>query len=215
MVIAASPLVKCYLPQFHDQLLENPDFLFDETPFTFMITHGCGAMPITFNKPCTVSAKRKTDQDAESKYKWLIGDLPNSQNETDCYGLVPFEPGIDLTERMYEINELQTMSSDPKDFKMAQEKMLKIMADTQKVVQAERSKVRAMSEARIKRAMKVVHNNLIMQWQRNQEQNMGKYPPSVSEMFGAHALSGQIDAANKKTEKMRARMNEISKNIAF
>lgn len=217
MVITSTPLVKCYLPAWHDALLNDPDRLFSkEDKFDFMIVHGCGAMKIAYNTPVLVSAKRKTDQDAEAKYKWLIGDLPNSQNETDWTGIVPFDPGFDLTERMYELTDLQSLASgDPDRIKKAQERAQKMMAETQKLLDNQRHRVEKESEGRVRRAMKTVHNNLIMQWQRNEENKLGKYPPSMSEMFGAHALAGSIDAENKKRAKMMERMNEISKNVSL
>lgn len=215
-VICASPLVKCYLQEWHDRLLDNPDHLVDlKSDFDFIVPHGCGGMVVKYNKPMGVAAKARTEQDEESKYKWLIGDLPNSQNETDCFGLVPFEPGIDLVERSDQMAQYEALlSGDPKEAKKAQDSLTKMMKDTAEQVAKARLHVAAQSEARIKRAMKTVHNNLIRQWQINEESKLGKYPPSTSELFGAHVLDAEIRKAGEKGAKVKARMNELMSAIS-
>lgn len=208
-VISASPLVKIYLPEFHDVLLENPDLIYDaKTDFSFDIVTGCKAVKIKFNKPVAITGR--DDKEIDVLYSWLVGESGHSYNETDIYGIVPFDPGVDLVERSDEISQLENMmSDDPKVAVAAQKKVAQIQRDTAQRLKTMRESVKASSEARILRAAKTVHNNLIRQWQINAENNLGKYPPSISEMLGAHALEKQIKASEAKGAAIKSRMNEM------
>ncbi len=211
-VVCASPLVKVYLPEWHERLLANPDHLSDmEFDFSFAIAHGVSSFHVDFNKPMMVTTGR--DDDVESKFQWLIGEAVGAQHETDIYGLVPFETNVDLVQRSDEISRLSMkILNDPKGAEAAQKAIAKIQKDTNVALAKVRQDAKELSEKRIKRAMKKVHNNLVLQWQRNEEQKMGKYPPSMTELFGAHVLDSDIRRAQAKGEKIKARMNELMNN---
>ncbi len=212
-VISASPLVKVYLVEFHDRLLEQPDLIFDhKEEFSFSVPHGCGAFPVKFNKPCAVNGR--DDKVIEVLYGWLTGEAGHSYHETDIYGLVPFDPGVDLVERQHEMEHMEgLLSDDPKVVAKAQKEVAKMQLDTAKRMKEIKERVVMQSEARIKRAMKGSHNNLIRQWQLNEENKMGKYPPSIAEMLGAHALDKDIKAAAAKGAPLKKRMNDLMGNI--
>lgn len=212
-VICASPLVKMYLTEWHERLLDKPDLIYDATEdFTFDIPRGCSATKIRFNKPIAINGR--DDKEIEVLYQWLIGESGHSYHETDLYGVVPFDPGVDLVERQDEVAQYENlMSEDPKAIAKAQKKIAEIQMDTARRLKTMREAVKASSEARILRAAKTVHNNLIRQWQLNEEQKMGKYPPSISEMLGAHALDKQIKASAAKGSALKSRMNDLMQNI--
>ena len=211
-VVCASPLVKCYLPEWHERLLEKPEHLFDgEADFSFSITAGCAAFLVDFNKPMMVTAGR--DDDVESKYLWLIGEAVGSQHENDIYGLVPFETTVDLVQRSDEIARLSMkMLNNPNGAEAAQKAIQRLQKDTSQALAKVREDAKERSERRIKRAMKRVHNNLVLQWQRNEEAKLGKYPPSMTELFGAHVLDAEIRKAQAKGEKIKSRMSELMTN---
>src|SRR4051812_18296235 len=104
-VICSSPLVKTFLVEWHDRLLTDPEEMYNwgdpKQPWTFDVPRGCSAFRMTFNKPVAVTGR--DDSEVETLYKWLIGESGHSQHETDLYGIVPFEPGVDLVERQDEI----------------------------------------------------------------------------------------------------------------
>ncbi len=223
-VISASPLVKIYLPEWAERLTEDPDLIFDkETPFQFSINTGTSGFVLDFNKPMLVHRKRpgssyqaddgrsakiiqlpnssivSEGKEIEAIYGWLIGDSGQSYLETDIYGCVPFDPGIDMVERIDHMAALEALlSGDMATATRAKRDLDQVQADTAKRMADARARVVKDSEARIRRAMKTVHNNLIRQWQINAESNMGKYPPSISEALGAHALSAEIAAKKEK-----------------
>lgn len=217
-IISASPLVKVYLTEWHERLKENPELIFDATtPFSFSIPSGIQAFRVDFNKPMLVKKPKpgsyeqankgksaelielpgasvvSEGKEIETLYNWLTGEAGLSYHETDIFGCVPFDPGFDVVERVDQMAAYEALlSGDPKEALKAKKELDKIQQDTAKRVAEARHKVKAASEARIKRAMRTVHNNLIKQWQHNQEMKLGKYPPSISEALGKIALSAEL-----------------------
>lgn len=211
-VICSSPLVRIYLPEWHDRLLADPDLMYEEkAQFSFDVPRGCSAFKVNFNKPVAVTGR--DDKEIETLYGWLTGEAGHSYHETDIYGLVPFDPGVDLVERQDEIAQLENlMSEDPKVVAQAQKKIAQIQKDTATRLKNMREQVRLMSEARIRRAMKTVHNNLVRQWQINEEMKMGKHRPSESEALGAYALDKEIKQAEAKGAKVYGNINKLMTN---
>ncbi len=208
-VISASPLVKIYLTEWHDRLLANPELMHDfKTDFLFDVPRGCSSFKMKFNKPNVVTGK--DDKEVETLFGWLTGEAGHSYHETDCYGIVAFDPGIDMMERQDEISRLEElMSEDPDIVRNAQKEIAKIQKDTAKRLKDLKESVILASEARIKRAMKASHNNLIKQWAANEEMKMGKHRPSEAEALGAYALDKEIAAAEAKGAKVYGNINKI------
>ncbi len=208
-VICGSPLVKIYLLEWHDRLLAEPELMYDfATPFSFDVPRGCSAFKINFNKPVAVSGR--DDKEVEVLYSWLIGESGHSQHETDLFGIVPFDPGVDLVERQDELSRLEElMSDDPEVAKKAQKEIARIQKDTAMRIKTMREKIKEDSAARITRAMKINHNNLVKQWQINEEMKMGKHRPSESEALGAFALDAVIKAATAKGAKVYGNINKL------
>ncbi len=234
-VIATSPLVKIYLPEWAERLTENPDLIFDhETKFSFSVSTGTSGFKLDFNKPMLVfkpvpgssyqaddgrserliqlpNANMQSEgKEIEALYGWLTGETGHSRLETDIYGIVPFDPGMDVVDRIDQMAALEALlSGDPKQAVKAKRDLEKIQADTAKRIAEAREKVRKDSEVRIKRAMKVSHNNLIRQWQHNSEAGLGKYPPSLAEALGAHALDAELKAKAEKGKALYGKMDEL------
>lgn len=210
LVISASPLVKIYLPQWHDRLLENPDLINkvyanDETTFDFDIPRGIRAFRMTFNKPIAVVAGRESE--VETLYNWLIGESGMSQHETDCYGVVPFDPQFDMISTLDHMASLEALANgDVKKAMAAKKELDKLQKDTAERIAKLRVDVKKQSEARIKRAMKNVHSNLIKQWQRNEESGMGKYPPSMTEALGRYAMNAEIAKMDERRQRLENMM---------
>jgi len=210
LVISASPLVKIYLPQWHDRLLENPDLINkvyanDEQTFEFDIPRGIRAFRMTFNKPVAVVARGESE--VETLYNWLIGESGMSQHETDCYGVVPFDPQFDMISTLDHMASLEALAAGDMEKAMkAKRELDKLQKDTAERIAKLRVEVKKQSEERIKRAMKNVHSNLIKQWQRNEETGMGKYPPSVSEALGRYAMNAEIAKMDERRQRLHNMM---------
>lgn len=213
LVIAASPLVKVFLREWWDELMANPDAMTDfKTPFSFDIQRGCKAFKSKFNVPMEITGS--DDKEVLNLYNWLTGgpegrDFP----ETDPWGVVAYDPKVDLVARLDEMSRLESlMEDDGSGPEVSMKELKKLRDDSKKSMLTARADARVKAEERILRCMKNNHNNLVRQWQLNEEMKMGKYPPSVSELMGAHALSDQIKKANAKTQKVMAQMSELMGN---
>lgn len=217
-VICASPLVKAFLNEWQDEVMENPDLLNDfKTDFTFDVPRNSGAVKIPFNKP--IEVKTKDEKDTKALYQWLIGGNGSDQaSETDCWGLVAFDPQQDLVGKIDRIALLEALSeeeeADPKKAAAKQAKITKDLSSIQKEIRnglkGARDTALQKSQARIMRAMKVTANNLLRQWQINEESGLGKYPPSVSEHLSIKAYEEQI---RKKNAKIYQSMEETTQSL--
>lgn len=234
-VIAASPLVKIYLREWEDRLTEDPDLIFKEDDkFKFSVATGTSAFVLDFNKPMLVhkpkagsyyqadegrsekliqlpnASMQSEGKEIEALYGWLIGEQGHSRLETDLYGIVPFDTGVDLVDRVDQMAALEAiMSGDPAAATKAKREYDKIQQDTARRIKEVRDKVKKDSEVRIKRAMKVVHNNLIRQWAVNAETGLGKYPPSVAEALGAHALDKELKEKAERGKALYGKMDNL------
>ncbi len=54
---------------------------------------------------------------------------------------------------------------------------------------------------------------MIRQWQINEVSKLGKYPPSISEILGAHALDKELKAKAEKGKKLYGQMNDLMRNV--
>lgn len=212
-VIAASPLTKIYLKDWEDRLLAEPDLMFDDKlVFTFDVPRGTCAFKATFNKP--IQLMGRDDKEIDTLFNWLTGEAGQSHLETDIYGIVPFDPGVDLVERQDQIAQLEELiSDDPATVAKAQKEIAKIQKDTAARLKNMRAEVRKMADEKVMRAAKIVHNNLIRQWQINQESNQGKYPPSCTELFGGHLLKKEIEKAAARGADLRNNMSKMLEGI--
>lgn len=206
--IAASPLVKIFLPEWHDRLQADPDLIYDDkTAFSFNVVAGTRGVVVHYNRP-----QQTNDNDL---YNWLVGGATGTTSrDTDIFGLVPFDPKTDILRDFDELTKLEewAMSEDPEQAKKAMLQLKARKAQAAVAMREARAKVREQSEARIKRAIRLNHNNLIRQWQVNEEQKLGKYPPSIAEMLGSHALISEIEAAKNKGAELKKRASEMMNN---
>ena len=201
------------MPEWHDRLLEDPDLIFDyKTPFSFIVDTGSTGIRVQFNVPQQVQG---TDIAAiKNVHHWLTGGPDgNLAKDSDIYGIVEFNPNVDLVETLDHFAQLETIiAAGDLTKKEAAEQGMKLQQERSIAaakLAAARDRVKLMSEMRIRRAIRMNHNNLIKQWQNNEEMKLGKYPPSITEMLGATAIEGEIAKSEAKTRKTRERFNQL------
>lgn len=238
-IISACPLVKIYLKEWQERLTEDPEQIFNsEQKFDFSIATGTTAFRVTFNKPMLVqkpvigssyqaedgrsdriiqlpnASMTSEGKEIDTLYGWLVGEAGQSYHETDIFGCVPFEPGFNVLDRVDQMAAFEALlAGDSKEALKAKRELDKIQQDTALKIATARAKVIKDSEFRIKRAMKTVHNNLIRQWEINKESNLGKYPPSISEILGAHALDTELKAKAEKGKALYGKMSQLLSNV--
>ena len=166
---------------------------------------------LEFNKPVHVATliPKGSEKDHRVLFEWLTGGDDGMRcQETNVYGIVPYEAGFDPVKELTALADLENLGDDPKALKklIARQKALK------EAMGAVKETARAKADARVLRHMRWTHNNLIKQWQENEENKLGKYPPSLAEMLGAHALASEIQKSNEKSAKLKTRMSDLMTN---
>lgn len=133
-------------------------------------------------------------RDLESTFNYLTGQSGGqSARQTDPFGMVPFDPDNSIVRSFEELGLMDDLlSNDPKTAAAARELLIESRI---KAATKQRLTYKALlesSEDRIKRHLRMTHNNLMAQWQANEENKIGKYPPSLSERLGFKVLDPEI-----------------------
>lgn len=203
LVICATPLVKIFLPQYNKLLMEQeaPDFR-DTTPFSFDIVHGTAAFKVTYNKPLQITGRNDTD--IESKFRWLTGGEGGREfSETDCYGLVPYEPEMDMAQRLDEMALLEVEEGEK-----AMKKLAKLRKDVKEDLLRTRQVAAKASEERVMRVVRLLRHNVEQVW--NGYDQRGKPRPQMSpaEYLCSLVLDPQIQKIRGQAERIKAKMDD-------
>ena len=155
LFIAASPLVKIFLPEWHDRLMDDPALINDfDTEFEFFVNTGTQNIRVQFNKPQQVTGRDQNQN--QSIFNWLTG-ANSIQHESDIYGIVEFDPKVDLIQTYDQLNVLDDfLSDDPKKVKAAKLERDRLAAETRDKVRNAHASVRLASEKRIKQADAII-----------------------------------------------------------
>lgn len=208
-VIAGSPLAKIFqtnhvpgldpLPEnkWPNYLMRNPDKVVNEDAFEVMVKRATGGLKFNYMVPKQVTAR--DDQAAKAVYEWLI-----DSQESDCYGLVPFEAGFDAMAVMSQILEFDHMAlvSDDKRAAAAKAKRDDLQKSIRPSLKNAMEKAREKADERVMKNIKRVYEMLMRQYELNREQNLGLYTPSPVEYVCTYILRDEIEKAEAATKKM-------------
>jgi len=218
-VIAACPLTKLFLDQKSLENQENPhvkeswqdrcmrDYTLvenvDET-FEFEIKGGDGAKKFSYMSPQLLMPTPNST--IEAQFETIAGGQDGlGKHEYDIYGVVPYDIGQDVVQKMHELAHLQIQAASKANVKA---KIEKISTDIANVTKIARDKAIKMSWAKVRRAISRNHRYLDNQWQKNVERGGGKYVPSITERLGAISIR---DLIQKQSDQSRNAMTEFAK----
>lgn len=150
-------------------------------------------------------------RDLESTFNYLTGQGGGvASRQTDPFGIVPFDPDNSIVRSFEELSLMDDLvSDDPVKSEAAKKRLIE-----SRIAAAKRQKdayhdLLEAAEARIKRHLRSTHNNLMKQWQTNEEQKLGKYPPSLSERLGFKVLDPEIKAKDDASAETARIGNEM------
>lgn len=150
-------------------------------------------------------------RDLESTFNFLTGQGGGvASRQTDPFGIVAFDPDNAIVRNFDELGLVDELLSDnPAVAEAAKQKLI-----ASKMASAKRQKdnykaLLEASEARIKKHLRSTHNNLMKQWQANEENKLGKYPPSLSERLGFKVLDPEIKAKDDASAESARIGNEM------
>ncbi len=214
-VIQASPLSKLYMRGMAEVIEQNPALVYEATPFKVLIPRSAGAIEMVHNEPVLASKllKRSPNQlrdlhnfnELENLVMWLTGGPDGTQSqETDIYGVVELEIDLDFGPEIFSIT--QTKKDDNALVKL-QKKITAQAADA--IVKA-----RDIADMRVKRALKMTHNNLVRQYEEIKTAGGQPYAPSAAEYIGSLILRTEVNKANEMRKKRFDQVVETMGNQA-
>jgi len=181
-VVCLSPLAKIFQPRMHDHLMRNPEAVFDDkTAFQLIVDKPSGAFMIDYKKPKLIKDP--------NLLMWLTGGRDGTMSrETDHTGIIYAPIQDDMLEALTNLTGLY--AEDEEKGKKEQERVTK---EISKKYGDKLKEARALSDFRVMRQIKTVHENLQKQYQTNKENNMGLYNPSTVEFLCTYVLSAEIE----------------------
>lgn len=211
-VIQASPISKVFIPELHRKCLETPALVLDDKfPFTLTVPRSAGAIVLEHNKPVHSSqliphtGTREIDTDeVRNVLPWLTGGKDNNETDTDIYGVVLLELDDDMTAGISEIVSIEALALENEKeqevfLKKQQQKLREMIAQMKSAI----IKARIRADERVKRALRVTHSNIKMQWDRIEQEGGRPYDASVAEALGAFVLQQEIAHQTEDQAKIR------------
>lgn len=216
-VIQASPLTKMFMPEWEQKCLEQPELIGSSVPFTVRVPRATGGIVLEHNKPVHVSKlippnpNRKVEVDeVKDLIPWLCGGDDRPSDETDIYGIVVLDIDMAVTHTISSmLGDPELLSPDEKVREAAMRRQIDQQRTIQAAISAKMEAARERANARVKRALKITHANLIRQWEQNVANGKGKYPPSAAEALGAFVLAEEIKKASDAKQKLMENMTNI------
>lgn len=150
-------------------------------------------------------------RDLESTWNYLTGSGGGTMaRQTDPFGIVAFDPENAIVNNFEEMGAIDDLlSEDPVIQAQAREKMLAArIAAARRQRDAYKGLV-DLADERIRRSLRGKHNNLIAQWQRNEENKLGRYAPSLAERLGFKVLEKEIRQRDEESAESVAIGNEM------
>lgn len=206
-LVQASRLTKIFLPEFQQRCIDNPETIFLAEPFTVTIPRSLGAVILQHNKPVhssTLIPKSETRKSEVDETRDLLPWLLEFE-ETDIYGIVK----LDVPDMTTEIVDLDLLSEDPAVQKKNVEKQLAMQKTMVKSMSKAIAEAQVRADERVKRTLRITHQNLMKQWETNVTNGGGKQLPSNTEALGAFILAEEIKRAGAGKQRMVEHLSTI------
>lgn len=209
--------------QYQDQCLENPDIVYNKESFLVTIPTSTRSYVFEHNKPVTPQSLfpaergKKTDEfshNLETVVKWITGGPDGMRShETDIYGVVQIQME-DFSSQIVDFSSLAAVGTE-KSEKESVKEYENARKNFMKKANAAMTMAQEIADTRVRRALKISHENLVKQWDALQQDGKGKYAPSIAEAVGAQILHKEIDKAGQKKREMVERFVKIAENTVI
>lgn len=232
-VIQASPLTKVFLQrEWTARCIEDPELIHKSEPglFTVTVPRSMGAIvlehmrPVAFQDLVPKQKNRKVEHDeTRDVVPWLTGgDGGTRFSETDIYGVVEIDMGMNYTQLLSQMLMLEASQAvaGPETGEKAAARAAHMAKQTQMLQAKARNDlknavVNAMERAneRVLRGAKRTYSYLHKQFQRNIEQGVGRYEPSGTEALCAFILREEITKARAKKRDMMQQVSNVMNDV--
>lgn len=209
-VIAASPLTRIFLPEWHQRCLDDPKLLFSAEPFLVRIPRPVGSIELTYNKPTLASSllprtkEREVNEDEVSPLVlWLTGE---QNTETDIYGIVD----VPIQENVADAIMALLHEGDEK-------KRLKFIEETRKQMAKGIVTARERADSRVMRACGKMYSIVKTTVEDMKKNGKGIYSPSYAEALALEVMKDTIAKRRKPddraAEMMRGAMDQLEQPV--
>lgn len=224
-VIAASPVAKIFQrgfvpgmkPEEENRwfrvLKRDPMRIFKEEPFEVIVQRPSGTIRLDYGKPKQIFGKEESE--AKLIVEWLTGG-PNGDRclETDCYGIVPFEVGVDVLSMVTGMGELQAMAAEGGEkAERAERRRLQLNDLVQPKIMKAQEDAKKLAHERVMRQVRTIYRNLMDQYEKNRQQGVGLYTPSPVEYLCAYVLRDEIRKAEEAERELNTQFQEIMRDV--
>lgn len=217
-VIQASPLSKLFMLEWQRKCEENPDVVWDTTPFQIVVPRSSGALHFTHLKPVKShqilppQPNRVKDDyisdDPDGTIMWLTGGEDGQRSEeTDIYGVVALNLDMDISAALSDVALM--VEADGEKAKRVQKNFQDLQKDLVSQTKAAVESAKKIADERVRRAMRITHVNLVKQFEVLKTEGKGVYTPSIAEAVGAHVLASEIEKSGENRRKMFERMTAV------
>ncbi len=221
--ISASPYTKIFLPEWEDQIMEDPNLITDDkVPFHFNVPFTTGAVGMfEFNEimrlddlPCV---KRRLPEDRKGLFNILTGGTSGLEyRETALWGIVAVNLEMDMTKHTVESMHLQAeaiRSKDEKKVAAIKKKRDDIEKKFQEQYWAAQSSAKKVANEKVFDFIKFTAENLKDQWQKLKEDGKQPYNASTSELGCLFVLKDYLVDKSKKRANLNREASEFIERI--
>jgi len=197
-LVTMSPLAKVFQPRLQKELMEKPDRIWKKEEFNVIVRRMCGLDEIF------ISGKPKAVEDPNLIH-WLSGGTEgNLCQETDNSGIVILNVSFDAIGALHDMIAMTTLP------KTEQEKEVrKVNKDIRGQIKDAYEAARKLSEERVMREIRRVHECLKRQYEINSEAGMGKYQPSLSEFLCAYVLKKEEAETIERQKEITSQFSKL------
>lgn len=225
-IVQASPLTKIFMPEWERKCIDDPTLIEASSPglFKVRVKRPIGGLVLEHLKPRHVTTllprlttmpdgakmvTRKVEEDEVSPLlKWLTD--PASE-ETDVWGVVEIEIGNQFEDAMTELIGLALQGGTDEEQAAVLKRQIAIQRDVAKSMSVRIAEARKVADERVKRALRITHNNLIKSWEALVGDGKGRYEPSAQESLGYRVLKFEIE---RRTASQKAINQEMAEGVA-
>ncbi len=220
-VVAASPISKIFLPDWSRKCAENPALIEDiDVAFKIIIPTSTGALgPFHYGIPVDLRElptlkKFGDDKRHENIMEWLANSSSEhaANHETDVYGIVQADLGIDIQAFLSEKFAIETRikkTTDQAKIADLKAQIVKIETTLAQATEGTQDKARELADTKVMRVVRNAWARIQREWQMLDESKQQRLAPSHTEICIMHVLRKEIGAQKESRSKIMESMQGL------
>lgn len=220
-LVAASPISKIFLPDWSKKCAENPALIEDvDIQFKVVIPTSTGSLgPFHYGVPVDLrdlpTLKRFGKEERhENIIEWLASTASEhaANHETDVYGIVRADLGIDIQAFLSEKFAIETRikkTTNADQIAMMKAKIKEIEDTLGEATEGTQDKAREQADLKVMRVVRNAWARIQREWQMLDESKQQRLAPSYTEICIMHVLRKEIGAQKESRDKIMSSMQGL------